>query len=614
MKKSLSDQLSNVSTRPGVYLMKNTGGDILYIGKAGNLKKRLSSYFAVSKKRNTRFDSKTRSLLKKISSFDTIITSTENEALILEAGLIKRHQPKYNVILKDGKRYPSLRLDIKNNYPTLSIVRKISKDGSLYFGPYSSASSVRQTMKTINKTFMLRKCKTRDFKNRRRPCINFQMGYCLGPCCNDVSPDSYDDIVKEVTLFLKGKGQELLKKIKKEMLAASEVFEFEKASQLRDRMFAITRIMEKQAVASNDFIDRDVISYAGTDDNYVITMLNIRGGLLIGTRHFDAGERLFGEAGMISEFIRRYYEKTHFIPKEILVCEPIEDAELIEKWLGDMAGRKVTIKCPKRGEKARLVNMAFQNAKNEHQKRSTAAAAGSDLLKRLKKRLKMDRIPARIECFDNSNLAGQEPVSSMIVFHDGKPARSYYRKFILRNAVIPDDYAFMYEVLKRRFSKKRRSTPHPDLLIVDGGKGQLNIAVSVLKELGLEKKFEVIGIAKKDEKKAEEEDKVFKHGRVNRINFSREKDLLLFIQKIRDEAHRFAVSFHRKRRTKALLKSELDGIRGIGKKRKIALLKHFGSVKKIRAAALSELSAVPGMTITSAKALQTALKRKRRSN
>lgn len=589
---SIQDRLSTVPDEPGVYLMKDSAGTILYTGKAQNLKKRLASYFS----KTSRLDVKTQVLINKIVDFETIITASEKEALILESNLIKRYKPRYNVVLKDDKRYPSLRLDLEHPYPKLSIVRKIRKDGGLYFGPYSSAQAVRETLKIINKTFKLRKCSDREFKTRTRPCLNCQMQGCLAPCCRDIDKNIYNEMVKEVILFLKGRTPELIGKIKKKMLAAAEKRDFERAAVLRDKMFALEKTVEKQIAVSTDFMDRDVIAIARLPELSFVTLLFIRGGFLLGSSNFDFTETMSTDAEMIGTFIRQYYEKIHFIPKEILVPVSLEDAALIEDWLKTIKGEKIRILWPRKGEKARLIKMATQNAEKGLKDRLISLASEMDILTGLQKRLRLNRLPLRIECFDNSNLAGTAPVASMVVFEKGKANKSAYRRYKIKTVTQSDDYAYMAEVLRRRYCKGEMSKPFPDLLIVDGGKGQLNIAGSVLEDLGLEREFEIIGIAKKDIQISDDQDKVYRLARANPINFGKHGNLLLFLQKIRDESHRFAISFHRKRRTADAMRSALDTVPGVGKKRKKILLSHFKSIKRIRMASTEELSALPGIS------------------
>jgi excinuclease ABC subunit C len=600
---SIQDKLSRIPSNPGVYLMRDSDGVILYAGKAQNLKKRLASYFSKS----STTDAKTEVLINKIADFETIITASEKEALILESNLIKRYKPRYNVVLKDDKRYPSLRLDNEHPYPKLSIIRKIRKDGGLYFGPYSSAQAVRETLKIINKTFKLRKCSDREFNTRTRPCLNCQMQGCLAPCCRDVDKNIYDEMVKEVILFLKGRTPELIGEIKKKMIAAAEKKNFERAAVLRDKMFALEKTVEKQIAVSTDFMDRDVIAIARSPELSFVTSLFIRGGFLLGSRNFSFTETMSTDAELVGTFIRQYYEKAHFIPKELLVPVSLEDAVLIEDWLRNIKGEKVRILWPQKGEKVRLVKMAQQNAERGLKDRLASLAGEMDTLTGLQKRLRLNRLPLRIECFDNSNLAGTAPVASMVVFEKGKANKSAYRKYKIRNVSLPNDYAYMTEVLRRRYGKGEASKPFPDLLIVDGGKGQLNIAGSVINYLRLESEFEIIGIAKKDIQRGDDQDKIYRLGRANPINFGKEGNLLLFLQKIRDEAHRFAISFHRKRRTGEAMRSALDSVSGVGKKRKRMLLSHFKSIKRIRTATLEELSALPGISFQLAETIKEAL-------
>lgn len=592
----IQNKLAAVSAKPGVYIMKDAGKKVIYVGKARNLKKRLASYFGGRYSNARSPDIKTEVLINKTADFETIITRTEKEALILESNLIKRHKPRYNVILKDDKRYPSLRLDTKSPYPNLTIVRKIEKDGVLYFGPFTSASAVHQTLKIIHKTFKLRKCKTKAFTNRSRPCLNHQMDACLAPCCLKVPQARYKEIVREVILFLKGRTPELIKKIKAEMLARAKVQDYEKAARLRDKLFALEKTLEKQVAVTTDFVDRDVLAIARSAEYDMLTILFLRGGFLLGTRHFSFAENIATEAEIVGDFIRQYYEKTPFVPKEILVPTLLPDAPLLEELLSGYKGQNVRIHQPQRGAKVRLVKMAMQNAQDSLKNLTVSIAQDQQLLLRLQQRLKMDRIPKRIECVDNSNLAGTEPVAALVVFENARPQKSLYRKYKIKTVAVKDDYASMAEILKRRFGNRQQSKPYPDLLLVDGGKGHLNIAVAVVKELKVDDNIAIIGIAKKDNQKREPHDKIYKPGQANPVNWGREGDLLLFLQSIRDEAHRFAISFHRRRRSKTMLRSSLDSIPGIGKKRKAALLKHFGSTRKIKAASIEQLSAVPGIS------------------
>jgi len=599
----IQQQLSRTSNEPGVYLMKDASGTVIYIGKARNLKNRLSSYFKTSGHR----DIKAGILVDKIDTVDTIITGTEKEALILESNLIKKHKPRYNVILKDDKRYPSLRIDLNEKYPNFSIVRKIGADNAEYFGPFASAQAVRETLRTINKTFKLRKCKAKDFKTRTRPCLHCQMEGCLAPCCLDVDPAVYSEQVGEAIMFLKGRTPDLLRKVKKQMEAAARIQEFEKAARLRDKIFSLERTIEKQIAVTTDFKDRDVFALSRSPEFSVITVLAVRNGFLTGTRHYSFSETISTAEEMLATFIRQYYERHPFVPAELLTSLELEDIDLTEEWLRNIKKKKIRIIYPQRGEKARVVNLAVHNAENELKNVMASHSAEMDLLLRLQKKLKMDKLPARIECFDNSNISGTEPVAAMVVFENARAQKALYRKYRINTVSEHDDYAYMEEVLKRRFGKGADSKPYPDLLMVDGGKGQLHIAMAVARDLGLEGKFEVVGIAKKDQKKGESRDKIFKPGRANPLTFGREGELLLFLQRIRDEAHRFAVTFHRRRRTKKALQSALDTIPGVGPRRKAALLKHFQTIQNIRTADADEIRALPGFNRRVAESVIEAL-------
>jgi excinuclease ABC subunit C len=588
----LARQVGAAPTQPGIYLFKNDQGRILYVGKARNIRKRLQSYFQSGRPH----DAKTRVLLKKAAAYETIITGTEKEALILESNLIKRHRPRYNVVLKDDKRYPALRLNTNQPFANLNIVRKLKNDGALYFGPYSSAGAVRQTLKFIHKTFKLRKCRTRTFRNRTRPCLNYQMGLCLGPCCMDVKQEAYQSVVNEVIAFLRGRTPALIKKVKQEMLAAAQSHEFEKAAALRDKMFALEKTLERQVTVTTDFKDRDVIGMAFEQGASAAAMLRIRGGFLLGSRQFNFPTAVGSMKDQMGAVLNQFYTLQQRIPEQILVSHLPQDVALIEAQMSEIRQRRVHIVVPQRGEKAHLVKMAVENARKTLQESLLAEATNMEMLTRLQKRLRMDRLPARIECFDNSNLAGSHPVSAMSVFENGLPQPEACRRYRIRRKGKPDDYAHMAEVLHRRFVKGGDSNPWPDLLLLDGGKGQLNVALAVLESLKLVNHFAVAAIAKKDENIGETLDKVYLPARSNPVQFGKDMDLLLFLQRIRDEAHRLAVTYQRKRRSAYGLASILDTVPGVGPRRKALLLKEFGSIKKITSASVEDLSALSGIS------------------
>ncbi len=570
--------------------MKDALGQVIYIGKARNLRKRLATYF----KPAGHTDMKTDVLVNQLSDFDTIVTRSEKEALILESNLIKRYRPRYNVVLKDDKRYPSLRLDLRQPYPNFQIVRQIKNDGAMYFGPFASAYAVRQTLKIINKTFKLRKCRAKEFKRRTRPCLHCQMQGCLAPCCMDVDPQLYREMVNEAILFLKGRAPDLVRKIRADMEQAASLQDFERAARLRDKMFSIEKTIEKQIAVTTDLSDRDVFAVARSREIALVTMLVVRGGFLTGTRHFAFGDTISSDGEILGLFIRQFYEKAQEIPKEILTSRALEDAGLIEEWLEKLKGQKVKISRPQRGDKTQLIRLAVQNSEKELTDQLALLSREKDILVRLQRRLRLDSLPERIECMDNSNTSGSETVAGLVVFQGGRADPAQYRSYRIKAAQGPDDYAAMAEIMQRRFGKGEHSKPYPDLLMLDGGKGQLNIGMSVLRELHLDGRFDVIGIAKKDEKKGEPHDKIYQPGRANPLGFGKELDLLLFLQKIRDEAHRFAIGFHRRRRRHRSLESALDSIPQIGKKRKVALLQHFKSIDAVRTASVEEISRLPG--------------------
>lgn len=599
----LAHQVRGLSTAPGVYIFKDCRRKILYIGKAKNLKKRIQSYFQAGRPHDT----KTSVLLTKVVSLDTIITHTEKEALILESNLIKQHRPRYNIHLKDDKRYPFLRLNVTQVYPNLNIVRKVKEDGARYFGPYASSSAVRQTLKFIHKTFKLRKCRTKTFMNRSRPCLNYQMGLCLGPCCLDVDPKDYAEIVSEVTAFLRGRTPSLIRKIKRQMKAAAEKQAYEKAALYRDKLFALEKTLEKQVTVSNDFKDRDAIGMISEDHFSVFSMLRVRGGFLLGGRQFVFDTTMGTANDQMRLFLRQLYSGPQEIPSQVLVNHMPEDAQFIESYLSKRRGSKVYLLKPQRGEKARLMKMAEENAQRGLQEQYNRIATQRDLMDRLKRRLMLDRLPQRIECFDNSNLAGTLPVAAMVVFENGHPEPDSYRHYKIRYSGKPDDYAYMAEVLSRRFQKSTENVRLPDLLLVDGGKGQLNVALKVLEEFGMSGQFGVAGIAKKDEAKGDLDDKIYLPQRSNPVTFGKDSGLLLFLQRVRDEAHRFAIGYQRQRRAKSSVQSVLDEIGGIGPKRKRLLLRHFGSIGAIKKASAEELGQLPGISIRLAESLLAQL-------
>ncbi|MFZ5563215.1 MAG: excinuclease ABC subunit UvrC, partial [Thermodesulfobacteriota bacterium] len=590
-----------------VYLMKDAAGTVIYVGKAFNLKKRLSSYFV----KKERLDIKTGMLMARVANFDTILTATENEALILEASLIRRHKPRYNVLLKDDKRYPSLRIDPRQPYPALEIVRKTRPDGALYFGPFSSARAVRETLKVVDKAFRLRKCRGKVFQKRSRPCINFQMDLCPGPCFYDVPESDYAEAIRETSLFLKGRTSELVAEIRGRMKQAADNQEFEKAARLRDRLFAIEKVIEKQVVVTPDFADRDVIAVAEDGRRSVVALLQVRKGVLSGTRYFHFEELLSPVSEILATFMVQYYSEPGRVPDEVLTDGAPFGGPWIVEHLRTLAEKRVNLAVPRRGEKFLLIKMARENA----QKELTAATLGTrrhqQALERLARKLGLAGPPVRIACVDNSHLSGTGTVAAVVVFAGGEPEPSAWRRYRLADVPAADDYAAMKQVLSRRFAANDDAAGPVDLLLVDGGRGQLNIAAAVLQEAGLAGTMAVAAISKKDEARGETADKVYVPGRRNPVNFGPADPALFLLERIRDEAHRFAIAYQQKERGRISLHSRLDDIPGIGPRRKKMLLDRFGTVDGIRAASMEELSALPGITEALAQQISEHLNRDR---
>ncbi len=599
----LSLAASHAPHAPGVYMMMDASGSVIYVGKASDLKKRLSSYVVSRKK----MSEKTRMLVSLVASVDTIVTACENEALILESNLIKEHRPRFNVILKDDKRYPSLRLDMKCDFPNLAVVRKIESDGAVYFGPFSSASAMRETLRIVNKTFPIRKCKGREVKSRKRPCINYQMKRCLGPCCFAVDRAAYMEIVEQVRMFLNGRVHELITILTRKMEEAAKNEFFEEAAQFRDRIFALNKVAEKQAAVMTDLKDRDVFAGARSENTFIAVVMLVRKGHLVGMRRFMIADTISSSQEILSKVIEDYYRKADFIPPEILTAVNVSESKVIEAWLREKASKKVRIIRPRRGGKLRLVNLAVSNAQNALKQFVDSRKTTEGILEELKKKLGLPKLPHRIECIDNSGLFGSNMVSGMVAFVDAQPFKEGYRRFRIRNIRRQDDYESMRQTLLRRFKRTEDHKGLPDLLLVDGGRAQLAVACRVIKELELTGLVSLAAIAKPDKSKGEPADKIFIPGRVNPVLFHKDDPAFKLLQRIRDEAHRFTLSYHRKLRGNISLESALDGIPGIGPARKQALLQRFGSITAIRKASIEELASVRPMNRWAALNLKKAL-------
>jgi len=592
---NLEDQIQSLPIGPGVYLMKDQAGKVLYIGKAKNLRNRVRTYFGKSGDARLSL----RFLMPKVRQVETILTDTEKEALILENTLIKKHKPRHNIDLKDDKTYFSLRFSVQEKFPKLTLVRKVKRDGARYFGPYASSAGVKETLRILRSLFPLRSCSDTNFRNRSRPCLNFQIKKCLGPCCGLVSPEKYADLVQEVILFLEGKNSQLIKLLQERMTEASGTLHFEEAARIRDQIAAIEQTLEKQKAVSQTPNDQDVFAFHRQGNVWEFQILFFRRGILVGNKSFHFSRINLPEEEALAAFLRQYYAEEPSIPHEILLPLPVEDEPLLAEWLSEKRGGKVEVHVPQRGEKKSLVEMAKKNAEHAFQKKVDETENLSLLLQELKEKLRLKSLPQRIECFDISNLFGTLAVGSRVSFRDGKPDRSQYRHYKVHAPSFPDDYAMMYEILKRRYSKLELDKEKPDLLVVDGGKGQLNVALAVLDELGL-RDLSAIGLAKDKgptPKKIAEKtaDKIYLPNVKDPILLGH-SGALHYLQRIRDEAHRFAIIYHKKLRGSRGLRTILDEIPGIGEVKKKALLQGFGSLRKIQEATVEGLSQMEPLT------------------
>jgi excinuclease ABC subunit C len=576
---------------PGVYCFKDLSGRVLYVGKAKSLKKRVLSYFRSSQD----LTSKTSLMMRRACGLDFIITSTEKEAFILESNLIKKFMPRYNVILRDDKQYPCLRLDIKESYPRLGIARRIKKDGAVYFGPFSSANSVRSTHKVIERVFQLRKCKGRGLPRRKRPCLNYQMERCLGPCTYDISVSEYHEIVQQVRFFLEGRNRELVSQLKKDMTEASGHLDFEKAARIRDQISAIEKTVERQHVVSHRLEDQDIIGLSQKGDLCQMASLFVRKGCVVGSRNYSFKDPGGSPSEVMEAYLKQYYSREAFIPEQILISEQIEDRLPITEWLSDLAGKRIVIHRPLKGEKLRLMRMAIANA--EILLIGHLESQEKDLMSLVQSDLKLKKIPRFIEGLDISNLQGDMAVGTIVCFVDGVPHSSGYRNYRIKEVNGIDDYGMMAELVERRVSKGQL----PDLFLVDGGKGHLSCVKRILERHAITDVTEVASIAKPDENRQEKHNKIYIPGRKNPLVFRADHPVLLLMMRIRDEAHRRAISYHRRLRKKNLTESELDLIPGIGVKRKKSLLQHFKDINDIAKANLEELTKVPGISRSVAK-------------
>ncbi|RJX29449.1 MAG: excinuclease ABC subunit UvrC [Dethiobacter sp.] len=590
---SLSSQVGQLPHSPGVYLFKDEQGRVIYVGKALDLRQRVRSYFQKTALHSPRL----KALVENISTFSYIVTDSEAEAFVLESNLIKEYSPRYNVQFKDDKHYPYLRLNMEEPFPWLEVARRLEGKGYRYFGPYSKAGAMRETMKLIKKLFPLRSCRQqlKEGEVKGRPCLNHQIKRCLAPCSGSLTQHEYALVLEQVILFLEGRQSYLLKKMEKDMAAAAKALEFEKAARLRDQCYSLQRLMERQKVVTADLKDRDVIALLEIPQGFSVGLFRVRGGKLLGAENFTPRGTEGAEAGEImKEFLRHYYDTAASIPGELLLSHMPAEKELLEKWLQKKReNKKVRIKVPVRGEKKALLELVKKNTLLHAQHEGEHSRKQELFLEELRKLLGLPEPPQRIEGYDISHLAGKETVGSMVVFLQGEPWKEGYRRFKIRSAGPADDYAALTEVLQRRFKNSR--LPFPSLILLDGGQGQLSSALKVLKEKGLNH-LPLAALAK-------EREQIFLPYQRAPLNLPDSHPALKLLQQVRDEAHRFALSLSRKLVKKSSLSSFLESVPGIGPVRRKALLEHFAGMEALTKASLQEIRSVRAMDSASAERL-----------
>jgi len=605
---NIEDKIRHFPTSPGVYIMRDDNGEIIYIGKARSLRQRVRQYFAASG--DSRYQIKF--LVAKVADIEVMLTDTEKEALLLENTLIKQHRPRYNLNLKDDKTYFSLRIDPREQFPRFTIIRKISRDGARYFGPYSSASAAKDVLRQLQRMFPLRHYPLARCMSRDRPCLYHQIGQCSAPCKALITEADYAALVDGAMLFLEGKNHQLVAEFKRRMLAASADLHFEEAARWRNLLNSIKQTVEKQKMVTSGG-DSDVIGFHRDENRLEIALLFIRGGVLTGSRLFELKWELENSRA-ISEFVRSYYSEDTFIPEEIHLPLEIDDSASLSELLGEIKGKKVTLLKPVRGLKREMVELASKNAAAAIRDREEKKATAKTILFELQKRLHLDKLPNRIECYDISTIQGRFSVGSGVVFTNGKPDKALYRHYRIRDVSGQDDFAMLSEVFARRFrADNLDSYGMPDLVVVDGGIGQLNAALEIIRGMGMEGHFDLVSLAKSrvasdaaSETIQKSNERVFLPGRRNPVVLRQNSPQLLLLAAIRNEAHRFAIEYHRKLRSKEGVASALDQIPGIGTKRRTLLLKHFGSLQRLKEVGIEEIMAVEGISQTVAEAIYSS--------
>lgn len=592
----IARKLDTVATEPGVYLLKDRAGKVLYVGKAKLLRARVRAYFRDGG--DGRFQM--RFLMRKVTDFDTLVTTSEKEALILENNLIKQYKPRYNIKLKDDKSYLSAKIT-NHAWPRITVTRRIVKDGGRYIGPFGSADGLRETIDVIRKVFPLRTCNDAVFRNRTRPCLEYQIKRCLGPCVLEVDREEYGRHLHAAELLLEGKNLELLHVMRDQMKARASRLEFEEAARIRDRVRAIEKTVERQTVLHHWGGDQDVFGLYREGGFIEAIVLVVRGGKLTTTHGWSFQDVELPEEDIIGDLLTQYYAGPRTPPDDVIVPVDLEDTAVRAELLTERRGRKVEVFRPQRGEKVRLVEMAMENAKQSFASRRDNEKTREKMLDELRTRLNLRNTPKRIECYDISNLQGTMVVGSQVTFDEGEPRKELYRRYRIRSFEGQDDFASLYEILKRRSERAVRDNEFPDLWVIDGGKGQLNVALEVLREMKLAEQIECVSLAKqhvlndrRQREVAKSDERVFLPNRKDPIVLPKNSTALFLLVRIRDEAHRFAITYNRELRRRARMRSVLDDIEGIGPKRRRALLSHFGSLKRIREATVGEIAEVKG--------------------
>jgi excinuclease ABC subunit C len=603
----LKEQLQRLPDRPGVYIFRDDAKNILYVGKATSLRHRVRSYFQSPKK----LAQKTQRMVARIADIDFYIANSEQEALIMELNFIKQYRPRYNVMLKDDKSFPYLKIDTKEKWPRVFVTRRLEQDGGRYFGPFSSSGSVKQTLRVIKRIFPLRFCSKKITDKPRRPCLEYHLGHCLAPCTGKVHPEDYAQVIKEVTLFLEGKRDNVLHELQAKMERASKAMDFESAARIRDQIQALHEVIEGEKIAAVIRGEEDVIAFVQEGDQAYVQVLFVRDDKLTGREGFlMKGAHQEDPSQVMSGFIKQYYSSAAQIPPLLLIQYPVEDRQVIREWLKTKRGASVDITVPRRGVKKQLIDVAAENARQGlvqiKIKEITAGKSPDVALAELEKELKLKAPPLRMEAYDISNIQGSSAVGSMVVFEKGRPKSAHYRRFKIRSVEGANDYAMLQEVLRRRFKHSGAKDASaadawsvtPDLVLIDGGKGQLNSALAVTKELDVN--VPMIGLAKENEE-------IYIPRRAKPLVLPKSSPALQLLQRLRDEAHRFAISYFSSIHRKKSFASLMDGVPGIGPRRKNALLRHFGSIQRIREASLEELVAAAGVSRSQAEKIKEYL-------